>query len=68
MRQEMNDWKLLGEILQQQHGVAAAKIDEALTNQQTSGRRLGEILLGAKAISATTLGQALASQQGLPFQ
>jgi general secretion pathway protein E len=67
MRQTMSDWKLLGEILQQQHAVPAGKIDEALVSQQTTGRRLGEILLGMKAISAVILGRALASQQDLPF-
>ncbi len=63
----MNDWKLLGEILQQDYGVAEAKIAEALAAQPDSGRRLGEMLLAAKAISADTLAKALADQLGLPY-
>ena len=63
----MNDWKLLGEILQQEHGLADETIEEALATQKTSGRRIGEILLGMKAITAEALGFALAAQQGLDF-
>jgi general secretion pathway protein E len=63
----MNDWKLLGEVLQQEHGLAGETIEEALATQKTSGRRIGEILLGMKAITAEGLGFALAAQQGLDF-
>ncbi|WP_027714972.1 type II secretion system ATPase GspE [Desulfuromonas sp. TF] len=63
----MNQWKLLGEILQQEHGLAGETIEEALAAQKTSGRRIGEILLGMKAITAEELGIALAAQQGLDF-
>jgi general secretion pathway protein E len=63
----MNDWKLLGEILQQEHGIAGETIEEALSSQKTSGRRIGEILLGMKAVTAEALALALAAQQGLEF-
>ena len=63
----MTNWKMLGEILQADHGVPAAKIEEALLSQETAGRPLGELLLGMKAITPEILAQALAEQQGLDF-
>jgi general secretion pathway protein E len=60
-------WKRLGNILQDDFEVPAARIEEALAVQQEDGRRLGEILLAKKAIDAPTLGRALAAQQGLEF-
>ncbi|MBE0598736.1 MAG: type II secretion system ATPase GspE [Desulfuromonadales bacterium] len=63
----MSSWKLLGEILVQEHAVARSRIDEALASQKESGRPLGEILLVMKTITPELLAQALASQHGLPF-
>jgi general secretion pathway protein E len=60
-------WARLGEILQRDHGLAAARIDEALAAQQGSALRLGEILLAGKQLTAETLAQALATQHDLPF-
>ncbi len=63
----MTERRLLGEILQTGHGLADAKLEEALQNQETSGRLLGEILLGMKAITPDMLASALADQQGLQY-
>ncbi len=63
----MMEWKLLGEILQHQHGIAEEKIDEALLAQQEGGRRLGEILIGMKILTPELLARALATQQGLDY-
>ncbi|ALC15363.1 type II secretion system protein GspE [Desulfuromonas soudanensis] len=63
----MDRWQPLGAILQKDHGVTAAQIDEALAAQTGSALRLGEILLETRTISAETLAQALAGQQGLPY-
>jgi len=60
-------WKRLGNILQDDFEVPAARIEEALAAQQEDGRRLGEILLAKKAIDPPTLGRALAAQQRLEF-
>jgi general secretion pathway protein E len=60
----MNNWKPLGEILQQDYGIALETIEEAL---KTTGRRLGEVLMGMKVLTAESLAKALAAQQGLPY-
>ncbi len=63
----MTRWRVLGEILQADFGVAQERIAEALKNQEVSGKLLGEILLGMKAITPDHLAAALAAQQGLDY-
>jgi len=60
-------WTRLGEILQRDHRLTAARLDEALTSQQSSALRLGELLLASKLLTAEVLAQALATQYDLPF-
>ena len=60
-------WTRLGEILCRDHGLTAARLEEALTAQQSSTLRLGEILLAGKQLTAEILAQALATQHDLPF-
>ncbi len=60
-------WKPLGEILVEDYGLAPAKFNEALENQEATGRALGDILLSMKAIKPETLGRALAAQQEVPY-
>ncbi|MEJ2688968.1 MAG: type II secretion system ATPase GspE [Deltaproteobacteria bacterium] len=63
----MKSWQRIGDILQQDFGVAEAVVEDALNEQKSSGQRLGEILLERKAITAEQLGRALARQQDIPF-
>lgn len=63
----MKDWKLIGDILQQEFGLAASEVEGALEEQKTSGRRLGEILQRRQSINAEQLGRSLALQLDLPF-
>ena len=60
-------WTRLGEILQRDHGLTAARLEEALTAQQSSALRLGELLLTSKLLTPEVLAQALATQHDLPF-
>jgi general secretion pathway protein E len=63
----MKKWQRIGEILRRESGLAESAVEDALKEQQDSGRRLGEILLGKKAITAEQLGRSLAWQQDIPF-
>ena len=62
----MNSWKLLGEIIRDEHHIAPEVIESALRSSGKTGKRLGECLLAAKEISEAQLAEALAAQQGIP--
>ncbi|WP_432822203.1 type II secretion system ATPase GspE [Trichloromonas sp.] len=61
----MNSWKLLGEILRDEHKIAPETIEAALRSCGKTGKRIGESLLAAKEITEAQLAEALATQQGL---
>ena len=62
----MTRWKLLGEILRDEHRIAPEVIESALRSGGKTGKRLGECLLAAKELSEGQLAEALATQLGLP--
>jgi general secretion pathway protein E len=63
----MREWRLLGDILEEDHGVPREMVEEALKAQQTANKRFGELLIGIKAVTPEALTQALATQQGFEF-
>ena len=63
----MQPWRHLGEILQQDCGIAPEHIEAALADQQPGAERLGEILVRRSQLSPATLAQALALQLGLEY-
>jgi len=63
----MKQWRMIGEILQEDFEIAAAQIETALTDQQQSGNRLGEVLLKKKVLTQDVLARALAVQQDLTY-
>jgi general secretion pathway protein E len=63
----MTLWRVLGDILRADFSVPPERIEEALKNQEISGKLLGEILVGMKAITPDVLAAALAAQQGLDY-
>ncbi len=60
-------WKLLGEILRDEHRISPEAIETALQSSSKTGKRIGETLLTTKVITEGQLAHALASQQDLPF-
>ncbi len=63
----MKEWRLIGELLQQDFAIAGEHIEAALADQQQSGSRLGEILLNKKCLTEDILARALAAQQELTY-
>ena len=64
----MNEWRLIGEILQQEFNIAGEQIEAALAEQsQNGGARLGKLLLQKKQITEEVLAQALARQLELDY-
>ncbi len=64
----MNEWRLIGEILQQDFNIASEQIEAALAEQsQNGGARLGKLLLQKKQITEEVLAQALARQLELDY-
>jgi general secretion pathway protein E len=63
----MREWRLIGELLQEDFEIAGEHIEAALADQQQSGTRLGEILLRRKHLTEDTLARALATQQELTY-
>lgn len=61
------DWKLLGEILQDEFGTPSEAIERALAQQRENGERLGKILCREHGLSESTLANALAIQQNIEF-
>lgn len=60
-----NRTRMLGEILIEKGWIDQAKLDAALADQKTSGRRLGEILMADGDLSQVKLAEGLAIQYGL---
>jgi hypothetical protein len=58
-------WRLLGELLLEKELVRADVLDQALEEQQRTGRRLGEILVENGTLDAEQLSDLLAEQHGL---
>ena len=56
--------RLLGEILQEEFGVAAESIEAALAVQREKGGRIGEILIQLRKISESDLLNARSIQCG----
>lgn len=63
----MEQWRRLGEILQQDCGIAREHIEAALADQQPGAERLGEILTQRGQLSPADLARALALQLGLEY-
>ncbi|PKN23347.1 MAG: type II secretion system protein GspE [Deltaproteobacteria bacterium HGW-Deltaproteobacteria-3] len=63
----MQNWRRIGEILQQDFTVPQERIEAALAEQELSGERLGQILTTIQALDSTTLAKALAVQFELPY-
>ena len=63
----MQNWRRIGEILQQDFTVPQERITAALAEQELSGERLGQILIKMKALDSTILAKALAVQFELPY-
>ena len=55
-------WRPIGEVLVDAGVITRAELDEALAEQQTTGRRLGEILIESGRISWLALAQAIGDQ------
>jgi hypothetical protein len=58
-------WRPLGSLLVQKGLVSENELDDALAEQERSGRRLGEIMLEAGMISGPALTKVLAEQWGV---
>lgn len=65
MIQPVYPWRPLGHLLVEKGLVRAADLEDALAEQQRTGRRLGEILVAHGAISGPALTRALAEQCGI---
>jgi general secretion pathway protein E len=63
----MQNWRRIGEILQQDFSVPQELIEAALAEQELSGERLGQILTTRQALESATLAKALAVQFELPY-
>jgi hypothetical protein len=61
-------WRPLGELLVGKALLRAEELDDALVEQQRSGRRLGEILVERQLVSAEQLTCVLAEQYGLHLE
>ncbi len=59
--------KRLGEILVEQFGLSADKLDEALAVQAEKGGLLGEVVVGLKMVSEDAVTKALALQLDLEY-
>jgi hypothetical protein len=58
-------WRPLGQLLVEEGLVRPADLEDALAEQQRSGRKLGEILVAHGAIAGPELTRALAEQCGI---
>lgn len=57
----------LGDILLQKKLISEAQLQEALTEQRTTGRKLGRALVDIGAVSETDLHRALAGHLDIPY-
>ena len=64
---DRQDQRKLGQILIDRGIITAKQLDEALSEQRTSGRFIGEILVGRGASSEEEITQSLSEQLGLAF-
>jgi hypothetical protein len=62
MEQPAATWRPIGAVLVENGAITQAQLDEALAEQQVSGRRLGEILIDSGAITWLALAHAIAEQ------
>ena len=58
-------WRPLGQLLVDGGLVTASELEQALAEQQRTGRRLGEILVARGAVSGPELTRVLAEQSGI---
>ena len=58
-------WRPLGAIFVERGLITEAELEEALAEQQNSGKRLGEIIVEKGLVSAPDLTAALADQLGV---
>ncbi|MCX5877390.1 MAG: type II secretion system ATPase GspE [Deltaproteobacteria bacterium] len=63
----MQNWRRIGEILQQDFTVPGERIEAALAEQELGGERLGQILIKMKVLDSTILAKALAVQFELSY-
>ncbi|HEX6701488.1 MAG TPA: hypothetical protein VF101_12235 [Gaiellaceae bacterium] len=61
-------WRRLGELLIERDLIDGRDLEDALAEQEASGRRLGEILVTQGALAASDLIGVLAEQYGLDVQ
>jgi hypothetical protein len=61
-------WRPLGTLLADQGLLTETELEEALAEQQRSGRLLGEILVGRSYLSGWTLTRVLAEQHGVELR
>ena len=58
-------WRPLGRLLVEQGLLTGEELEQALAEQQTSGKRLGETIVALGFVSGPQLAAALASQYGI---
>src|SRR5919201_3415205 len=61
-------WRPLGALLVEKGLLTAEELEEALAEQQESGKRLGQILVDRGHVSGPALTSALAEQYGIELK
>lgn len=61
-------WRPLGQVFVDKGLLTQEELEQALGEQQSSGRRLGEVLISLGLISAPSLARALGEQYGIEIQ